>query len=296
MFPRAFKSALLWHFPYVFSIYLLVVAYRGLPPWQYASMLLYYPLLYLSTILLNDLFDFHADSKSGKRTGTSRRNLFFLFALSSSLCLLISISLPPFLTYFLFLALAVSFAYSSSPIKLKSKGIAGLMCSAFFERPAVLLSIMISLDSADSFTLPIFLLFLATHLHTSFSHQLLDSEGDRSGNILTLAVRLGKEKSRWLSKRLALLSSAASLLLLIHLSLFLGPALLFSVLPLYILAKAMKFRVRPELESLLLQLTFILVLPLCLSPLLFLPLLFLLPYILLIRSNRGAGIELTYSS
>ena len=174
-------------------IYLFTLRYQ-IPFQQFTSL----SILSLTTIigfasfgyLFNDLFDIEKDAIAGKSNFLSGKSLSFkilLFLISAGFTLLPWVYLPKndFSLVLILLQLLMFALYSIPPIRLKERGIAGIVTDSFYAHsvPVLLAAYTYSLAAGKAFfTLDILLLFLwqtLSGLRNIVLHQIEDMEADK---------------------------------------------------------------------------------------------------------------------
>ncbi len=174
----------------VFSLYNLVLA-----------ILITGPFIAGGALVLNQVYDYDSDKESTKKvlpipSGlVSRRAGFFVAIFLFSLGLVFSYLIGIQTSIVTLLAVILSIAYSTPPIRLKSRrildSVSNGLCYGFCPT-LVGWTIFVPLSFlAIIMCIPLFLLFTANHLLLAIP----DIEDDRKSSIFTTAVVLGKRKA-----------------------------------------------------------------------------------------------------
>lgn len=154
---------------------------------------------------LNDYCDRAADDRAGKPSTMGRLSL---QAAASRLALLLVLGLAaasPFLTDPLAAlsvagTLCLGASYSMRPLRLKERGMLGLLASALAQRSLPLLVGAVLFASYGLDTWLLFLLFTLVGLRWILLHQIIDAPRDQHSQVTTFVTAVGKQPSLRLLK------------------------------------------------------------------------------------------------
>jgi hypothetical protein len=208
--------------------------------------------------LLNDWTDREDDARAGKF------NQFSAAASLGSICLVLSILLGaawlwwfaarPWVASTFAVGWVAYAAYSLRPLRLKARGLPGLMCDAIGAHlvPA-LMAVGLATDSAGDLSSPwiaaVAVWSLALGIRGIIAHQRADAASDRAAGVGTYVVGRGSFHAQWLVRRLIFPVEIAGLGAVLYL---LGSDVVLLALPLALLfqmAKIARFRLDPVLTS-----------------------------------------------
>ncbi|MCB0555237.1 MAG: UbiA prenyltransferase family protein [Phaeodactylibacter sp.] len=158
----------------------------------------------------NDLFDMAADARGGKFNLASRVSPFWrilapVLATAFIILILMILKAPAYLYGLMGLQHLLYILYSTPPVRLKNRGLAGALTDAAYGHamPAVIgwaFAISLSDEAGGSFLFPAVVLLIITlqllsGIKNILFHQVMDFEKDRAAAARTLVVVVGKKRA-----------------------------------------------------------------------------------------------------
>ncbi len=159
-----------------------------------------------SNHIINDYFDLEVDMKAGKKNTfeeLDKKATYSLLTVAIGSLLLFgaysSTQFPNGLLFFivLILSLTLNFSYSIPPVRLKNRGILGIIAVPIMEVIFPVLLLLLAFDylyRVDSLIILVYSILLG--LHFIIQHQIEDYDADYKSSIKTYVVEAGLEKSK----------------------------------------------------------------------------------------------------
>ena len=209
---------------FIFLIFYLMLS-QGLKPetslYTPAIIVLFFSFFFAFSYALNDYCDRNTDKKKGKIAQISLRSAdaLLLILLLSGISLLTVI--PPISALIGLSMYVLSMSYSTRPLRLKERGLAGIVTSAVSQQTLPALLIFSSMPSCScAIDLVLFTLFLsALGFRRIFEHQVEDFQADKHAGVRTFAQSIGLSGATKLTGYLEVLEQASLLLILIWMGL-----------------------------------------------------------------------------
>lgn len=203
---------------------LITSALFKLPVPFYTILMLFgaYLLIGVGGYLLNDWYDQTSDKKAGKLniTASLSANHFYLLVLlfwGFGLFFIFQISFVA--SYILILQFLLLIAYSQPKIRLKEKGVVGLLVDALYGHVVPVLMLLVVLSDFGHIPLFFQLSFIVLNLFIGFRdiliHQLEDKQNDLKAGVTTFATEQG-DKARELIKQVVLVTNYLVLFLVYY--------------------------------------------------------------------------------
>lgn len=194
---------------------LTLVSVRSVNPILLGAFAVLSGLLLIHAYVLNDLCDAAYDALVGRDTAElSDRDRRIVVLVSAAVATLVLIVCFPAFWPLMFGAayLLMSLFYSARPVRLKGRGLAGVIVAAFAQRPLLLL-IFSSFHQQWDFPVLLLVIWLFSGgLIAMFGHQVRDRFDDRKTGVRTFAMRRGRQISLALCGIFALCFIASCLL------------------------------------------------------------------------------------
>jgi len=191
-------------------IYLLLVPNTAKNILLLAVLLFYQTALLSYVFLLNSLTDKKIDCAVGKSFALEKfPNWFVYFVLVATGLVTIAIPLyfNPVAQYIGIISFLLATFYSANPLRLKTKGVAGILVAGFSTSLPFLFFVSI-IGENPLLGIFIFGVLFLRHLAGELLHQIEDYENDKKTETRTLAVRIGKDKTKKLTKAIITFYSA----------------------------------------------------------------------------------------
>lgn len=209
----------------IFYVLSVVELIDYIPLWKVLSLIASIGLYGICGVLVNDFFDMPTDIQAGEYReihNIPKTFVIILIILIASLSYAVTLTLIKQTLYTLIYSIVYILAtfYSATPIRLKSRGIYGIIINVLIEQALPVLLVVkffyhLSLDV-------IFLLVLVSlrQLEIIIIHQYVDYEGDKEAGIRTFVVEVGTEKTvkilKYLQPLVALLYAIFSLIIIVQ--------------------------------------------------------------------------------
>jgi 4-hydroxybenzoate polyprenyltransferase len=156
---------------------------------------------------INDYSDRDIDYRAGKPNaiGELSTNTAFIWLIAlatAGMTLLIPFVANPYLPVTALVSYVIAIAYSVRPLRLKERGLIGLLVAAFAQRSAPLMIGMGIFQSYGEASWLLVVLFVIIGLRWMLVHQLLDFDSDRHTQVATFVQSIGKDRATALMKHI----------------------------------------------------------------------------------------------